>query len=580
MLRRPAFPLMLKLGLAGALLSAPGGLSFTALAQTDSGVVPATVSQPGASPLSTKSKVPTGVTVPVPVSVASAQEPRSGPTVRARVAQGALLGIQSNGVNYFLGVPYAAAPVGAGRWKAPQPLIPWVGERSFRHYGHICPQRPNSLDATNDNQMYGSEDCLFVNVYAPPNAKHAPVMFWVHGGSFDGGSGNQYDGSALARRYGVVVITINYRLGVFGFLAAPQIGEGNYGLMDIKAALRWAQTNARSFGGDGSDITIFGESAGGMAICTLLTAPSAAGLFQKAIIQSGPCQRGVGSAPLQQMSQIGDAFVKSFNCTGQLALSCMQGQSTLNLFNTRLPGAFIPGQVKFPPVYNSELLPQNPLTAFGTGQVNKVPLMIGSNRNEGTPFTAYLTKPNTPLNNTLYFTLVAMLNPGHLPDILRHYPSYRYSTTALAGAALVTDGLFACPTDAFGRLYARQAPTYRYEFSDPKAVTALRSSISIPVLEAYHASELIYVFNRPLRGLADPVQFGPQQAQLSAQMGQYWTNFARTGNPNGPSLSSWPSYTSQHQDVMTLAPEGNTVNTQFGQQHQCAFWDRLDANQF
>lgn len=543
-------------------------------------VTPAAQVNP-ATPTGMNAPLPT----PVPASVASAPEP-TGPSVYTRVAQGRLAGVQSDGVNYFLGVPYAAPPVRALRWQPPQPLLPWAGERSAAHYGNICPQRPNLLDPQNDNQLHGNEDCLLVNVYAPKNVKNAPVMVWIHGGSFDSGTANQYDGSELARRYGVVVVTVEYRLSVLGFLAASALdtgkGSGNYGLMDIQAALRWTGQNAAAFGGDKKNITVFGESAGGMAICSLLTAPSSQGLFQKAIMESGPCNRGVGSAPIAQVRRSSDDFAKLFGCTGELAASCLRSVDTRTLVNTPLPGTFVPGSIRLPPAYNTPLLPEDPRKAFAEGKVIKVPLMIGSNRNEGTPFTAYLTPKTVPLGRTLYFALVSVINAGHATQLVQQYPSSKYPTAALAGAALVTDGLFACPVDDFGRSFSAYAPTYRYEFSDPQAATVLRPTASIPTLGSFHASEIVYIFNRPIRGLADPANFSPNQARLADEMGRYWTNFARTGNPNGvgPSnqpLPNWPAYNADNKAVLSLRPTGNVVNTQFPEEHQCDFWKRIDG---
>lgn len=534
----------------------------------------AQVAVPATASLSTPNATPSTV----PVSVRNPAVP-SGTPVSARVAQGALRGVSSNNVNYFLGIPYAAPPKGALRWQPPQPVIPWEGARDAAHYGNICPQRPNLLDPGNDNKVYGDENCLFLNVFAPKNAKNAPVMFWIHGGSFDSGSANQYDGSELARRYGVVVISAEYRLGALGFLAAPQLGEGNYGLMDLEAAMKWTRQNARAFGGNGNNLTVFGESAGGMAICSLLSAPSAQGLFDKAIMESGPCSRGIGSGPLNEISATGEAFMKELGCTGALAAACMRGQTVEQLLNSPLPGNFIPGQVKLPPAYGGSFLPQEPLKAFEAGEVTRVPILIGSNHDEGNPFTAYLTPPNMTLNRTLYFALVSLLNPSITAELLRQYPSSAYRTPALAGATLVTDGIFACPVNSFASAYANLAPTYRYEFNDPQPSTVLRPTASIPTLGAFHASEITYVFGTPLRGLADPASFSPAQAALSQQMGQYWTNFARAGNPNGAGLTEWPAYSEQNQAVLTLAPGGNSVNTQFAREHQCDFWAGINLTQ-
>ncbi|TSA80540.1 carboxylesterase family protein [Deinococcus detaillensis] len=516
--------------------------------------------------------------------------------IQASVTSGLLGGREVAGVNQFLGVPYAAPPLGDLRWKAPQPMPAWPGRRDASRPGDICIQRPNAITGNPDRTLSGSEDCLYLNVYAPLNAAApeknaapkntaAPVMVWIHGGSFDTGTGSIYDGSVLAREYGVVVITLNYRLGPLGFLAAPALGPegtGNYGLMDIQAALRWVQSNAAAFGGDPHNVTAFGESAGGIALCGLLTSPLSQGLFQKAILQSGPCAAGINTAPLTQALDIGARYTQDLGCPNTPAgAECLRGKTSTELMNVTVPGSRAPNAVALPPIYGDAVLPTSPYQAYQTGLFTHVPVLIGTNHDEGTLFTAYLAGADRAMSTPLYWGLLTVLNPPKVLTLIKEYPDTLRPTTGLTAAAVVTDGLFACPVASVTGQLSRFVPTYAYEFSDPQAVSQLSPTRSVPSLGAYHASELIYVFGTALSGLADPADFTPVQRQLSKQMQQYWTNFARTGNPSGaePStkLTPWAATTPQRPNWLTLAPQGNIQSGDFLAQHHCAFWDELDG---
>lgn len=508
--------------------------------------------------------------------------PAPGKIIQADVTQGLLGGREAEGVRQFLGVPYAAPPLGALRWQAPQPVPGWPGRRDASRFGNICVQRPNAITGNPDRTLSGSEDCLYLNVYAPPKAAAAPVMVWVHGGSFDTGTGNIYDGSRLAREHGVVVITLNYRLGPLGFLAAPALGPqgtGNYGLMDVQAALKWARINAAAFGGDPGNITAFGESAGGMMLCDLLTSPQSVGLFQKVIIQSGPCAASINSVPLGQALEIGAQYTHDLNCpvTATEGAACLRGKTSAELMNVTVPGSRAPNAVALPPIWGDAVLPLEPWAAYRDGQFMKVPVLIGGNRDEGTLFTAYLAGQDQAMSTPLYWGLITVLNIKQALTILRQYPATAQATTGLSAAAVVTDGLFACPVYSVTRQLAQAVPTYAYEFSDPRAVTQLKPTRSVPGLGAYHASELIYVFGEPLDGLADPADFSATQRQLSEQMGAYWTNFARTGDPNGPGLALWTSFGVTRPTVLLLRPDGSRPSTDFAVRHQCIFWDQLDG---
>ena len=432
---------------------------LTLLLTTLTGPGLAQTTAPPAAPL-------TPLTVPAQIVPQAPSElyrmPAPGPVVQAQITQGLLGGRQEQGVNRFLGVPYAAPPLGELRWRPPQAPPAWPGRRDASRFGDICPQRPNPITGNLDRTISGNEDCLYLNVYAPAQVQNAPVMVWVHGGSFDTGTGNIYDGLALARDYGVVVVTLNYRLGRLGFLAAPALGEqgtGNYGLMDVQAALQWVKTNSSAFGGDSGNVTAFGESAGGMILCDLLTSPRSAGLFQKAIFQSGPCATSLNTPPLNQALDTGAAYTRDLECsTAPDAAACLRGKTVTELLDLPVPGSRAPNSVALPPVYGDAVVPLEPLAAYRSGQFMQIPLLLGGNRDEGSIFTAYLAPPDKAMSVPLYWGLITVLNPSKTLSLLREYPAGALATTGLSAAALVTDGLFACPVNSVAKQAAASCP--------------------------------------------------------------------------------------------------------------------------
>ncbi|WP_051935494.1 carboxylesterase/lipase family protein [Deinococcus sp. YIM 77859] len=482
------------------------------------------------------------------------------------------MGREASGLRVWQGIPYAAPPVGDRRWRAPQPAPIWVGERDASRPGNVCLQRGQ----LGSGGTRGSEDCLYLNVYAPAGATRAPVMVWIHGGSFRSGAGSDYDGRVLAREQGVIVVTLNYRLGPLGFLAAPGLLEGrttgNYGLLDQQAALRWVRENVAAFGGDPANVTVFGESAGGMSICDQLAAPGAAGLFDRAILQSGPCTPAINTVPVADALKTGAAYARALGCPEGDA-TCLRAVPAERLLATEVPGRRAPGSVALPPVYGDAVLPRSPQEAFQTGAVNRVPVLIGSNLDEGTLFVAPLGRERD-LPVWQYWALVALLERWNAPRLLVHYASRDYDTVGLAAAAFVTDGLFACPVNDITRALARFMPVYAYEFRDRNAPSQLKPTGTIPRYGAYHAAELISVFGTPLTGLADPAQFTPLQADLARIIRAYWANFARSGNPNGLGLPQWPPFNSVEGQVLTLEPGRVAPTTLFRQEHRCDLWDR------
>jgi para-nitrobenzyl esterase len=499
-----------------------------------------------------------------------------GLPVRAQVTSGTLVGRQAGGVGVWQGVPYAAPPVGERRWRAPDPAPIWVGEREAVQPGEACVQPRSPLDRSGTG-LRGAEDCLFLNVYAPAGVTRAPVMVWIPGGSFRTGAGSDYDGRLLARERGVVVVTLNYRLGPLGFLAAPGLLEGrtvgNYGLLDQQAALRWVRANAAAFGGDPQNVTVFGESAGGMSVCAQLASPGAAGLFDRAILQSGPCTPEINLAPVADALTTGTAYARALGCPDGDA-ACLRAAPAEKLLTTPVPGRRAPGAVALPPVYGDAVVPRSPAEVFRSGEINRVPLMIGSNLDEGTLFVAPLGANGGDLRLWEYWGLVAVLERWNTPRVLATYLTREYDTVGLAAAALVTDGLFACPVNDLSRDLARVTPVYAYEFRDRNAPIALQPTGSVPRYGAYHAAEIISVFGTPLTGFADPARFTPAQADLARTMRAYWTNFARTGNPNAAGLPAWQPLDPARNNLLNFAPGQVEEGTTFRQDHRCDVWSR------
>jgi para-nitrobenzyl esterase len=455
----------------------------------------------------------------------------------ATVAGGALEGVRQGGSDAFLGVPYAAAPTGDLRWKAPRPAASWSGVRKADRFGASCWQSISAKGFgpwTHEYVVDGpvSEDCLFLNVWTPAKrGAGRPVLVWFHGGGFSQGSGSVpiYDGAALAAQ-GVVVVTVNYRLGVLGFFAHPDLtreaaggATGNYGLMDMIAALKWVRVNAGAFGGDPDSVTISGQSAGGMAVHDLIVSPLAKGLFQKAIIESG--LPGVApNPPLAQAETSGLAFAKARGAEGIAALRALSP--------AQLAGA--PGF--FAPMRDGVLLP-----AGDTGPASDTPVLVGVNADEGSALSA-------SYGTTDPAKLQALLKDSYGDTAGRFegfYAASTYEGRADASRRLLRDKSLAA-LYAWGRQRVGQtrSPVYAYLWTHPEpGPTADR-------YRAFHSSEIPYVFRTLDASPERP--FGPADRKLSLQVSSYWLNFVRTGDPNGAGLPAWPRLTREEPKIMAL----------------------------
>jgi para-nitrobenzyl esterase len=496
-----------------------------------------------------------------------------------RTDHGLVRGLDQHGAREFLGIPYAAPPTGANAWRPPQPFPPWHGVRPATKPGHDCAQTGSLATGVPTTSTF--ENCLFLNVYTPPRAqgRPLPVMLWIHGGGFTGGAGRIYDGAVLAARHHVIVVTINYRLSAFGFLALPSLdaespdhSSGNYGLMDQQAAMRWVQNNAFAFGGAPGDVTIFGESAGGASVCANMASPTAFGLFSRAIAESG-C---IFPTPAKQVAERqGTALAKRLGCTtAATAAACLRTKPVAAILKAE-PSAGL----SWGPVAAGGTLPASPLSAFEAGQYQHVPLLQGTNHDEGRFFVGieFDVLGHHPLTAAQYPRVVAaQFGAKAAKAILAQYPLTAFASPDLAFAKVLTDSEFSCPA-LLADILTQRSGTYAYEFSDPSPPNDFGIKFTFP-LGAAHSTELQYVFGKvPLLDITP--SFKPDQAALSAQMMRYWTHFAAAGNPNGGTAPHWARFgggTPQLQELIpkATAPESEAVFAGF---HQCAFWATIEG---
>jgi para-nitrobenzyl esterase len=465
----------------------------------------------------------------------------------------------------FLGIPYAAPPAGALRWQPPRPPAPWHGIRPATSYAPHCPQPSSTF-----GQASTSEDCLYLNVFTPAasKARNLPVMVWVHGGSLLTGESNDYNPAELVR-HGVVVVTINYRLGALGFLADAALASrrggpsGNYGLMDQQAALRWVQRNIRGFGGDPGDVTLFGESAGGLSTLAQVASPGARGLFQRAIVESGTYQ--LTQQPLAAAEAAGQAFAAKAGCASTASATntaaCLRGLPVSTILANE-------DQVGYTPDVDGAVLTQSIKTALSRGQFNRVPVVIGTNHDEYRLFVAvyqFLGQRVTAANYQSMIASTLGVSAAIAGKIAAQYPLSRYPSPPVALGAVGTDAIFACHALTADESLARYVPTYAYEFNDENAPELFLPAVGFPY-GAAHASELPYLFSQTT--ISRPIGLSAAQQQLAAAMKQDWTNLAKTGVP----AAGWPKFTSASQQMLSLVPPIPQVETDFAAQHHCAFW--------
>ena len=468
---------------------------------------------------------------------------------------GRLQGFTENGLFVFKGVPFAAPPVGKLRWMPPEPVEPWTGIRPAREFGLISLQPPTQMSFTGrepENEPQ-SEDCLYLNVWTPglDDEKRA-VMVWIHGGGYSMGSGSSsmHPGGTLSKRGNVVVVTVNYRLGVLGFLHLNEVtggripATGNEGLLDQVAAIRWVRDNIAAFGGNPENITVFGESAGAMSIGGLLAMPAASGLFRKAILQSGANT----VRPLDEAIKVTGLFLKEFGISPGDTDALMSlppekiiaGQQAfgLNIQQQGIKGA--PSQ----PVVEGNVLPDYPLNAVENGSAGTTIILSGSNRDEMKIFMAMRPGPENLDEAAIIERLATLLEREYIPGLIESYRRARGERDDDTSpdeilTAIQTDLQFRIPgVKVVEAQTARGIPAYNYLFTWESC---------IPGMGACHALDVGFVFGN----MTDQFQgTGPEARQLSAAMQEAWTTFARTDKPSCPYLGDWPPYGSARKTMI------------------------------
>ncbi|MEV1003148.1 carboxylesterase family protein [Nonomuraea sp. NPDC050202] len=484
----------------------------------------------------------------------------AGPPGQVRTDKGVVRGEVLKDRREFKGIPYAAPPVGELRWKAPRPAGAWRGVRDATAFAGQCAQPATPLGSP---QATYDEDCLYLNVTTPRRTGRLPVMVWLHGGGNLNGNSAMYDGAKLAVDGGVVVVTVNYRLGVLGWLAHPSLeaGEryqsGNYGLLDQQAALRWVRRNIAAFGGDPGNVTLFGESAGAADTCANLASPTAAGLFHRAIPQSYSCAWPTRTE--QEAETAGAAFAEAVGCSDAACLRALPARTLLEAYQEQNPYAVAGAD---------GVLPAQPRDAIASGRYNRMPIIHGNTLDEMRLFMS-LQFPQ-PITVEQYEGFVREAYGPAAPAVLARYPAAAYPDLRIAIATLLTDSgspLSTCGhLDALG-LFARSGvPVHGYQFADRTAPPL----IDVPGFEegAYHASELEYLFP----GLVPGAELNAEQERLSDAMVRLWTSFAATGRPEA---AGWPRFRSPG-DVLSLAPGPGGIRTvNPAEASNCAFWESL-----
>jgi para-nitrobenzyl esterase len=479
--------------------------------------------------------------------------------VQQQTTNGVLEGVISadGKVRTFKGIPYAAPPVGPLRWKPPQPAPGWTGVRQAVDYG------PRAMQGRIFDDMIfhddgPSEDCLYLNIWMPEeHSGKLPVMVWIHGGGFVAGSSSEprQDGGNLAKK-GVMVVSFNYRMGVFGFFAHPELTQesehhasGNYGLLDQVAALRWVHDNIAAFGGDPDNVTIFGESAGSFSVSALMASPLTRGLFRRAIGESGAMFSQ--TRPMRTLAQAEEAGVKfAESAFATNSIEALRAVSATNLLVAALKSA----RTNFSPDIDGYFLPADCRSIYEAGRQSHVPLLAGWNRDEGN-FASYFGSNAPTFQN--YIILARSKFGTNAETFVKVYTAATDAEAKRAAQDYAGDQFIVFSTWKWIELQLQtgQSPVYRYRFDQTLPLAADAKPGAEPI--APHAGEIEYVF-RMLSSKHLPWQSSDHA--VSELMASYWSNFAKTGDPNGPGLPHWPAYNREDgYQVMHLGAQSTAV---------------------
>jgi para-nitrobenzyl esterase len=478
------------------------------------------------------------------ITLVAAAIPAQAQIQSALVAGGTVAGTAEDGLSVFKGIPFAAPPVGELRWKGPQPVRRWHGVRSAAAFAPSCMQDMDMLKIFGGPEDI-SEDCLYLNVWTPATSprQRLPVMVWIYGGGFAFGATNLplYDGKNLAQR-GVVLVSIAYRVGPLGFMAHPALtlegrgSSGNYGLADQIAGLKWVRANIARFGGDPANVTIFGESAGGISVSMLAASPAAKGLFQKAISESGG-----NFGPVRVSETDGGLNMRSLSSTEAQGSALLQELGAADIKAARALSAAAIQKLAGPmgrywPTVDGRLIAGDQYGLYQARRFNDTPVLMGSNSDEGSLFMPPKVTPDE---------FVAAIRAGYAQKadaVLAAYPHATEAEARQAMANVFRETAFAWPTWTWSRFQARQGKgavyVYYFDHKTPRDPNG-----------SNHGDEMRFVFGNHVQPF-EPAN--PRDQELTAQFMGYWTNFAKTGDPNGPGLPEWPRFTSANAEVMAL----------------------------
>lgn len=499
---------------------------------------------------------------------------------RVETRAGVVDGTETAGASVFRGIPYAAPPVGELRFRAPRPATPWTGVRPAHDFGAWSPQNEPASTLTGARPGPQSEDCLTLNVWTPSaHQGRRPVMVWIHGGGFIGGSGASpiYDGAALATRGEVVVVTVNYRLGVLGFIAHPDLADegdeglpgasANWGLLDQVAALRWVHDNVAAFGGDPGDVTIFGESAGAMSVADLMTVPAAHGLFHRAVAQSGP----PNARPIDRAEETAAKLMAELGVGSAAGLRDVPVPALLGA-QAGVLAARAGAGLTLTPVVDGVSLPQPPMQAFLSGEAARVPLVIGTNRDEAKLFMVADPRNRDPDDEVVRRRIERAFAANDIalgPDAA--ISGYRAARRRRGQAddprelwsAIETDRMFRIGSLRTAEAHARHQPrTYSYLF-DWKS-PAMRGALG-----ACHALEIPFVFGT--LGVPTMDRFagtGPAADELSRQMMDAWLSFVRLDEPEIPGVGAWPAYDPERRATAVFGPDTRVEDAPFEEERR------------